>query len=62
MRRLLRARFTLALVSFLVCAPLAGCGGGGKVGDIQDSEEVKAADESGQKAMEEFMRSQGKAQ
>lgn len=53
-------RVALALALLLPPAPLAGCGGGEKVGDIQDSEQVKAADDAGQKAMEEFMKSQGK--
>jgi hypothetical protein len=58
MRRLLRASLALAVVSLPVA--LAGCGGGEKVGDIVESPEAKAADEAGQKAMQDFMKSQSK--
>jgi hypothetical protein len=54
-------RGLLALTLILAPASQFGCGGGETVDDIQDSEEVKAADQAGQKAMEEFMKSQGKA-
>lgn len=55
MRRfLLLARFLPVL---LLLPILPGCGGGTEVGDIEVSPEAEAADDAGQKAMEEYMQS-----
>jgi hypothetical protein len=53
-----RVRVSLALACLALC-PLVGCGEGPKSGEIVVSPEAKAADQSGQKAMQEFMQSKG---
>lgn len=55
MRRFLPLACFLPLALFLPI--LSGCGGGTEVGDIQVSPEAEAADDVGQKAMEEYMQS-----
>ncbi len=49
-----------ALMAWLLLAVpigLVGCGGGEKVGDIQDSAKVQAADKSYQETMKNYMQS-----
>ncbi|WP_169973788.1 hypothetical protein [Tautonia rosea] len=55
MRRFLLSAGFLPLMLLLPILP--GCGGGTEVGDIQVSPEAEAADDAGQKAMEEYMKS-----
>jgi len=59
MRHLQTALAALALLVALLS--IEGCGGDTKVDTIQESPEAKKADEAGQKAMEEFMRTKGQS-
>ncbi|RUL89669.1 hypothetical protein [Tautonia sociabilis] len=49
----------LLLAVSIGLSSLPGCGGGGDDGEVQISPEAEAADDAGQKAMEEYMKSGG---
>lgn len=59
LRRFQQAASAVALS--LVLLGLHGCGGDTKVESIQDSPEVRKADDGGRKGMEDFMKSKGQS-